>query len=118
MCQSTRGNNKIHHQTNKLILEFVQIFSYPIAYNEFVVFSYFANRIYLNLYRRYYNMPPGLYGVPLIGQAMNFLNPFNFLQLGPNRCAISIRSGSTHFVCINDPYLMKTVYADSRTVDS
>ena len=81
--------------------------------------SYVINRFYLDLYRRYYNMPSGPYGAPLIGQAFYFQNPYDLLLLGPKQCAISITAGPTlHVISINDPYLMKKVYADPRTVNS
>ena len=71
------------------------------------------------LFRKYYNMPSGPYGLPLLGQTMEFLNPSKLLLLGPDRCAVSISLGPTlHIISINDPYLMKKIYADARTVDN
>merc|ERR1711971_981312 len=84
-----------------------------------LTFSYFANRIYLNLYRKYFNLPPGIYGIPFLGQLLDFADPFSFCSLAPNKNAVSITMGpSFHVVAINDPYLIKQIYSDSRTVDN
>ena len=76
-----------------------------------------TRNIFIKVQRKYYNLPPGHYGLPLIGSGLAIINPkwlTNIIKSGP---VYSTLVGTVNCVLINDPDLAKKHYSNPKTLN-
>ena len=71
--------------------------------------------LYIKYYRKFKKLPTGPYGLPFFGQAAKMSDPYWGLSLNKYGSVVSVILGPLNVVCINNPYLIKKIYADPRT---
>mmetsp|Transcript_34143 Transcript_34143/g.55655 ORF Transcript_34143/g.55655 Transcript_34143/m.55655 type:complete len:547 (-) Transcript_34143:41-1681(-) len=76
-----------------------------------------ARIVYLRSYRGYLNLPPGLYGLPLLGQTLNIMDSVWLQRVSSYGCMTSIMLGPYHGLLINEPQLARQLYTNARAVD-
>ena len=74
-----------------------------------------VRNLYVKYYRKFKKLPTGPYGLPFLGQAAKISDPYWGLSLNKYGSVVSVILGPLNVVCINNPYLIKKIYADPRT---
>ena len=77
-----------------------------------------TRNIYLKLWRKLNGYPDGPYGIPLFGNALNFLDPFWLITLNKYGPVVHVLMGpSLSVITFNNSNLIKKIYHDPRTTD-
>ena len=77
-----------------------------------------ARNAYLKLWRKAKGLPNGPYGIPILGNAIDFLDVFWLVSLKKYGPVVHLTMGPTvSILTLNDSNLIKKIYKDPRTTD-